>query len=175
MIYREQYYIHRCPKCNADKVSQTRPQEKSNLHVGLELLGGFAEGWYGGDGSITQFVSDQFVDNRNAFICTKCGHSWNRPNIKDETPIHVLEQIKEEEIDKRRSKLNRLLIGAAIYFIIGLICYFNSTGIIKMIFFGFIGFACVLGEIILISRIVKTWNELNHYKSLHPEYLRTKF
>ena len=154
MIYREQYYIHRCPRCNSDSI-QTNIKEKS--------------------GSITSFLSDLFIDNQNGFVCTKCGYIWKKANIKDETPIHILEQIKEEEVNKRRSKLLRLFIWAAMCFLIGLLCYLNSTaGIIKVLFYGYIIFLCFLAEISLIIHIVRTWNDLNYYKSLHPEYFRIK-
>ena len=155
MIYREQYYIHRCPTCNSDKISQTNPQDNS--------------------GTITSFFCNLLDINQSEFVCTKCGRSWKKANIKDETPIHILEQIKEEEVNKRRSKLLLLLIGAAICFIIGLLSYLSSAGIINTLFYGYIVFLCILAEITLIIHIVRTYNDLNYYKSLPPEYFRTKF
>ena len=176
MVYREQYYIHRCPRCNSDHVGQTSPKGKSDLHKGLEIISKVTEVYCGGNGSITSLVSDSIAGNQNGFICNKCGATWQSPNIKDETPIHVLEQVKEEETKKRRSKLIRLSIWAVVSFIVGLICFYgHDGGIIKTILYGFLGICFFLADFSLIIHVYRTWNELNYYKSIHPEYLRKEF
>lgn len=115
------YLVHRCPKCNSKSVAKLAPKEKSTLHKGLEMVGGFAEGYFlGTNGGITEYLSKQVYDpdKQNKFYCEECHHAWKVANMVDETPIEVLEQEKKEKIKSIRSGAFSLvlfsLIGVAV-------------------------------------------------------------
>lgn len=101
------YLVHRCPQCNSNQVGNLTVKPKSGFQKGAEFVGGALEGWYGGDGSITDSISNFIYDpeKQNRFYCKECKHAWKNPNMVDETPIEVLEAEKERRIRSIRSGL----------------------------------------------------------------------
>lgn len=125
--------VHRCPRCKSKSIGKTKRQEKSDVQKGLELVGGFLEGYFiGTNGSITEYISNSINDPSKMpkYYCKDCGNTWNHENYIDETPIEVLEEEKKNLISSLKTdcilKVFGLIVVGAVTVWSFLYCWNNN-------------------------------------------------
>ena len=119
------YLVHRCPKCDSKQVEDIKPKEKSKIQKGLELAGGFAEGWFlGTNGSITDWVSNKYYDpsKQPKFRCRSCSNTWITANMVDETPDDVLEEEKKRSLE---NQIQKFIANIILLLVFGCVTYWS--------------------------------------------------